>query len=108
MATERLGFELKEFNAAGLGAAYANFGAVMSAPVVSVEIFNASNVEVYISIDGTTNHMRIPANSVLPIYPYNKHNHRNDARCVFAEGTQLSIKQVTTNGTGYISANVCT
>ena len=107
MATERLSFELKEFNAASLTGAYQNFGAVLSAPAVSAEIFNASNVDVYISIDGTTNHMRIPANSVLPICPYNKHNHQNKSRIVFAEGTQLSIKQVTASGTGYISANIC-
>lgn len=108
MATERLGFELKEFNAASLTGAYQDFGSALANPAVSATIFNDSNVDVYISIDASENNMRIPAGEPLSIYPYNKHNHQNEARCVFAKGTQLSIKQVTGSGTGYISANICT
>ena len=108
MATERMGFELKEFNSASLTAAYQDFGAALASPAVSAMIFNDSNVDVYLSIDGVTDHMRIPAGEMLPVVPYNKHNHQNEARCVFAQGTQLSIKRVTAAGTGYITANICT
>ena len=112
MATERLGFELKEFNSATLTGAYQSFGAALAAPAVSVTFINMSNVDIYISIDGSTNHMRVPAYlfapGILEIYPYSKHNHQNEDRCVFAAGTQLSVKQVTGSGAGYIIANIRT
>lgn len=112
MATERLSFELKEFNTASLTAAYQAFGGTLSAPAVSVTFINEGNVDVYISIDASTDHMRVPGAlftpGVLEVYTYNKHNHQNEDRCVFAKGTQLSVKQVTGAGAGYIIANICT
>ena len=99
-------FELKEFNAASLTSDYQNFGTATSNPCFYAVIFNASNVDVYISTDGSTNDIRIPATGYLPITSYPRHNTLIQGSYVFKAGTQLSIKQVTGSGTGTIIANI--
>jgi len=108
MVTERLGFELKEFNAALLTGLYQTMGTPLENPAVYATIINASDTDVYISINGVDNHIRVPAGKTQPIPPYDRHNDRNDSRCVFAEKTQLYIKHNIAPGIGYIAVNICT
>ncbi len=104
-----LRFELKEFDATGLDGTYKNLGSALSAPAREVEIFNTSDVEVYVSTDGATNIMRIPATDKIKVVAYQKHNALNEARFVFDSGTQLTVTQVTGAGaSGDIIAHIYT
>ncbi len=104
-----LGFELKEFDATGLSGSYQNLGTALSLPAREVQIFNTSNVEVYISQDGSTNILRIPATDDIKLSAYAKHNALNEARFVFDSGTQLRVLQVTGAGSsGDIIAHIYT
>lgn len=101
-------FELKEFDSASLTAAFQTFGTALSNPAYHLEIDNTSDVDVYISIDGSNNTWRIAAGAILPIPSYQRHNTLNEASYVLKSGTQLQIKQVTAAGTGFIIANIYT
>lgn len=100
--------ELKEFNAASLTGSYQTFGAATSNPSYYAYFFNASDVDVYISRDGSTNDLRIPANSSLPLTYFSRHNTLTKGSSIFKKGTQLYVKQVTAAGTGTIIANIVT
>lgn len=99
-------FELKEFNAASLTGAYQNFGTALSDPCYEMIIFNTSDVDVYVSKDGTNDTWRIPSGSNLPVRPSNKIDSLNRSSFILKVGDQLEIKQVTAAGTGNIIANL--
>lgn len=92
------GFELKEFDATTLDGTYQNLGSVLSSAARKIIIFNTSNVEVYVSNDGSTNIFRIPASDKIELSGYNKHNDFNEASHVFPKGIQLTVTQVTAAG----------
>jgi len=98
------GFELKEFDASTLTGSYQNLGTALSNPAYHIDIFNDSDVDVYISTDASTNEMRIPAGFTFPAPSKGEVKGNN----VLAKGAQLSIKQVTAAGTGNIIVNVLT
>lgn len=102
------GYELKEFNSASLTGSYQNLGAALSNAAYYGVIFNSSNVAVYISSDGTTDEIRVPAGGTLPLTYFSRHNTLTKAACIFKKGTQLQIKQVTAAGTGFICVNLMT
>lgn len=101
-------FELKEFNAASLNGTFQNLGSALSNAARYVHIWNTSDVDVYITANGTTNDFRVPSNGDLPIPSYTQHNTLNEASFVFKKGTQLQIKQVTAAGTGVIIVHIFT
>lgn len=101
-------FELKEFDAATLSGSYQNLGAALSNAARYVQFFNTSSVDVYISIDNSTNSFRIPAGGNLPVPSYPQHNTKNDGSFVFKKGTQLKVKQVSAAAAGAIIAHVFT
>lgn len=62
----RVTFEpVRELAFGGIGAAYAAIGAVTVDYTRLVRFVNSTDVEVYISLDGSTNHIRIAAGSFL-------------------------------------------
>lgn len=101
-------FELKEFDSAGLTGAYQNLGSALSNPCYYAFIVNDSDVDVYISTDGSTDEIRVPAGLGMPLTYLSRHNSLIQASVIFAKGTQISIKQVTAAGTGYITLNLLT
>lgn len=102
------GHELKEFNAASLSGSFQDLGTVLGAPCYYAVLTNASDVGVYISIDGTNNTFRLSPSQSLTLYSYTRHTDYNDASYVFKSGTQLEIKQVTAAGTGAIIVTILT
>lgn len=102
-------FELKEFNSASLTGSFQNFGTPLSRPAYAVHINNSSGVDAYVSIDGTNNSIRVPANSDYDLKAndafYNKYT---EGSILFKAGTQLQIKQVTAGGTGTFVFNILT
>lgn len=101
-------FELKEFNAASLTASYQNFGTELSNSSYRIEIQNDSDVDVYVSLDGTNNTWRVVSGAILPIESFISANPLYNPFFVAKTGSQLSIKQVTASGTGNIIANIST
>ncbi len=100
--------ELKEFDSASLTRVYQNLGSALSNPCYYAFLINDSDVDVYISTDGRTNEIRLPSGVRMPLTYWSKHNNLNQGCCLFCSGTQLSIKQVTTAGTGFITINLLT
>jgi hypothetical protein len=100
--------ELKEFDSASLTGAYQNFGSALSNPCYYAYLINDSDVDVYISKDGSTNHIRLPSGVQIPLTYYSRHNSLIQGSYLFSSGTQLSIKQVTASGTGFITINLLT
>ena len=100
------GFELKEFDSANLTGSYQNLGTALSNPCYYAYIINDSNVDVYISTDASTDEIRVPAGLGLPLTYLSRHNSLIQASVIFAKGAQLSIKQVTAAGTGFITVNI--
>lgn len=101
-------FELKEFDSASLTGSYQNFGSALSNPAYYAYITNSSDVDVYLTTDGTTDQLRIDSGTSVPITYFSWHNTAIKGSFIFAEGVQIQIKQVTATGTGFISANIVT
>lgn len=101
-------FELKEFNSASLTGSFQNFGSALSRPCYECEITNDSDVDVYISTDGSTNELRIAAATTLDMSGSTRYNTQTEGVILFKQGTQLQIRQVTAAGTGAIFANILT
>lgn len=96
-------YEIKEFDATSLTGSYQNFGTTTSDEVVTFSFYNTSDVDVYISHDGSTNHWRVPSNGALTVDSYAL----NKEKFLISKGKQLSVKQVTGAGaSGNIIANL--
>lgn len=102
-----LQIQLLEFNATSLTGSYQDFGAVLTYPAIKIVLFNTSDVDAYISRDGTNNYMRIPAYGTLTLDESTLYFRGCDQEYYFPKGTQLEIKQVTGAGTtGAIIAHI--
>lgn len=101
-------FELKEFDSASLTGSFQNFGSALSRPCYQCEITNDSDVDVYISTNGSRNELRIASGTTLDIIGATKYNSLTESVVLFKQGTQLQIRQVTAAGTGAIFANILT
>lgn len=106
--TQVSGIELKEFDAASLTGAYQNFGSTLTNSAYYAYITNGSDVDVYLTTDGSTNQLRIHSGASVPLPYFSRHNTLTRASSVFPNGVQIQIKQVTAAGTGFISANILT
>lgn len=104
-----LGLELKEFTASSLTGSFQNFGATLSNPGVKINFLNTSDVDVYITRDGTNNNWRVPAGGVLTWDETSTLSPSRDSEYYLRPGTQLKIKQVTGAGaSGAIIAHIVT
>ena len=101
-------FELKEFDSATLTGAFQNFGSALSNPAYYAYITNDSDVDVYLTTDGSTNELRIVSGTSVPLTFFSRHNTLVKGSAIFSKGLQIQIKQVTGVGTGFISANILT
>lgn len=107
--SELLLTELKEFDATSLSGSFQNFGAVLSNPALKVQFFNTSDVDCYVTADGTTNKFRLPANSALTLDENTVIARRKDGEYYLKKGVQLQVKQVTGAGaSGNIIAHLVT
>lgn len=102
------GFVLKVFDAASITNAYQDFGTPVSHPAYHMTITNTSDVGVYISTDGTTNDILVPAGVSLVFVAQRPWNPTPNAVYILQKNKQLYIKQVTAAGTGSIIANILT
>ncbi len=97
-------FELKEFDAANLTGSFQNLGTSLSNPARYVHINNGSDVDVYITNDGSNNLFRVPAGQPLPM-PASR-DKRDEGAFIFSSQDQLQIKQTTGTGTGFIAVHI--
>jgi hypothetical protein len=89
--------ELKEFDADGLTDTYQNFGSALSNPGIEITLSNDSDVDAYITKDGSSNWIRIRANSTITFGDTTDTRNVSD-EYVLKKGAQLKIKQVTGAG----------
>lgn len=91
----RVEFEaVREVAFGGIGAGYAALGTAVSDNVRMISISNATNADVYISFDGTTNHIRLAANS-FKLFDFTANKVREDG---FFLANQTTIYQKRVSG----------
>ena len=90
-----LPIELKEFDAETLNGTYQNFGSPLDNPAIKINVFNEGDTDVYISRDGATNFMRIPAGGAIVLDESTLYFRGVDQEYYLPRGTQLTITQVT-------------
>ena len=89
----RVEFEaVREVAFGGIGAAYAALGIALTDNARIIAITNATDAEVYISFDGTTNHLRIAVNS-FKLFDLTTNKVRDDGYFL-ANRTIISQKRV--------------
>lgn len=104
-----LPIELKEFVATTLNGTYQNFGSALAHPAIKMQVYNNSDVDVYISKNGTSNMLRIPAYGTLTLDESTLYFRGIDQEYYLPLGTQLTVKQVTGAATvGSIIAHIIT
>jgi len=88
---KRLLFEaIREVAFGSIGANYAAVGAAIASPARLIRIVNNTDSEIYVSIDGVTNHARLPLLSFLLLDLTT--NKVRDEGAFIAEGTVFYIK----------------
>ncbi len=109
MAGRLLNTELKEFDATGLDGTFKNLGSALLNPAMKIQFFNTSDVDVYISIDGSTNKFRVPAGATTTFDESTSPIPNKGQEYYMAVGTQMTVTQVTGAGAdGDIIAHVIT
>lgn len=109
MAGRLLNTELKEFDATSLDGTYQAFGSTLSNPALKLQFLNTSNVDCYISDDGTTNKFRIPAGATITFDESTAPIPNRGQEYYEPVGTQLYVTQVSGAGSdGDIIAHIVT
>lgn len=104
-----LPIELKEFVASTLNGSYQNFGSALAHPAIKIQVFNTSDVDAYISKNGSSNMARIPAYGTLTLDESTLYFRGIDQEYYLPAGTQLTVRQVTAPGTtGNLIAHIIT
>lgn len=89
----RVNFEaIREVAFGGVGAAYAALGAALSDNARIISFSNSTDAEVYISFDGTNDHIRLAANS-FQLFDYTANKTRDDGFFI-ANGTIIYQRRV--------------
>lgn len=100
---------LRSLGVASIGASYAAIGAVLPSEAVALTFKNATNGDVLVSTDGSTDMLFLPANS-FNVYDI-RTNAPSQTDFMFKQGTQFFLKDGTTvasSGTFYIEAIIVT
>lgn len=109
MAGRLLDTELKEFDMTSLDGTYQNLGSVLSNPALKVQFLNSSDVDVYVSVDGSTNKFRIPAGSSITFDESTAPIPNRGQEYYMDVGTQMTVTQVTGAGSdGDLVAHIVT
>ena len=109
MSDRILIIELKEFNSTSLSGTYQDFGSALANPAFKFQVFNSGTTDAYISKDGSTNWLRIPASGSLTLDESTLVFPGEDQAFYLPRGTQLKVKQVTAPGaSGAIISHVVT
>jgi len=106
--SREFGVELKVFAAASLTGSYQNFGSVLSGHCIVANFYNTSNVDCYVTRDGTNDNWYIPAGGNIPIDTRILGEGLDREKVLIKSGAQLQIKQVTAAGTGNIVVHLVT
>lgn len=87
----------------GISGSYAKIGAILDNNWRMFRVINNTNGDVFISVDGTTNNLFVPAGSfVLYDVSTNTANTSDNDAMVFQIGTQFWIKQSTAPSSGSV------
>ena len=98
-------FEIKEFDAFTLTGLYQAMGTALTYPCYEASIINESDTSVYLSFDGTNNHLRIGAGKSLFIQGKTRTITWSKGEYLLKEGTQIYIKHNVGPGAGIIVFN---
>lgn len=96
---------IRSADTTAIGASYATIGGASAGPIISAIFKNATNGDVFVSVDGTNNHLLIPANSYDAWDYQTNHLQFQESNAPLPTGTQFSVKDGPTagsSGTFYI------
>lgn len=92
----RVAFDaIRELAFSGISSSYAALGTPTADNVRLISISNSSDQEVYISFDGTTDHLRLVSNS-FKLFDLSANKIRDDGLFI-AAGTQIYVKEVSSS-----------
>mgnify|MGYP001593995418 CR=1 FL=1 len=93
---------VRELAFGGISGTYAAVGTPVSSRARIIRFVNSTNADIYISLDGVTNHLRLSSSGFFLI-DFSSNKIQDDGLFI-AEGTQFYAKQVTapTSGTVWI------
>lgn len=89
--------EIRELSFGSITTTFTSLGPPTSDHVRIFTIKNQTNQDIYISFDGVTEHLRLPANS-FELYDFSANKVRDDGLFI-ASGTQIFVKYVAGLGT---------
>ncbi len=90
--SRRVAYELKEVTATTITSTFQDFGSPIENPCVIASFANTSDVEMYLSIDGINNTMRMPSGATLVLDTTNVKDHADNTVYLFRVNTQLQLK----------------
>jgi len=96
--------ELREIAFGSITGSYQAVGSATGAPARIVEIFNGMDEDLYLSLDGTTNHFRLFAGSGLVLDLCANQNF--DKGMFLAEQTTFYVKEANTPSSGSLAISV--
>ena len=109
MAGRLLNTELKEFDATNLDGTYKTLGSALSNPATKLQFLNTSDVDIYISDDGSSNKFRIPAGASITFDESTAPLPNKGQEYYLSKGTQLYVTQVSGAGSdGDLIAHIIT
>lgn len=93
----RVGFEpIRESAFGAITGSFTALGVPTTEYVRLISLNNTTNADVYVSFDGVTNHLRLPATS-FQLFDLSSNKIRDDGLFI-AVGTQIYVKYVSTLG----------
>lgn len=92
---------LRSVGFAAIGASYVVLGSAFSNPIRLLVITNATNGDLLLSLDGSTDHFFIAASS-FKLFDFNTNRLLVDQMWVLPTGTQFYVKQSTAPSSGSV------
>lgn len=89
---------VRELAFGAIGVNYGVLGAALTAPARLISLQNTTNVEVYISFDGTTNNLRMVSDS-FKLHDLTANKANDPSGLYLPQGTQIWVKWVGAAGT---------
>ncbi len=90
--SRKIAFELKEIEATSVTSVYQNFGSVTKNPCIVADIINTSDTEMYLSVNGVDNVLRVPAGGTITFDTSSVKDHADESVYVLGVNIQLQIK----------------
>ncbi len=91
--SRRIVYELKEFSSSNITNDFQDFGSPIQNPCVVATFINTTDIDVYITLDGINNDIRLTTGSTLIFDTTNVIDHADNSIFLMRVNTQMQLKQ---------------